>query len=58
LEKFEILKNSLEKKINIHILSSSDEEEDRTKALESQFVNSFFIKPIENETLKDVLGYP
>lgn len=55
LEEFENIKKYLPKEIAIHIITGSNEEEDKLKASKDKNVVHFLSKPIDNVKLKRIL---
>ncbi|QEC79501.1 response regulator [Mucilaginibacter ginsenosidivorax] len=52
----EFIKFDLPEKITIHIISSSIDQADRLKAASYQEVSNFYIKPITNDNLVEMLN--
>lgn len=57
LEKFERLKNSLKKNIELYVMSSSVRESDRERSTKYACVSSFISKPLSKQMLNTICGH-
>ena len=54
LEKFEQMKNSLKKNIQLHVMTSSIRESDRVRSTKYNCVSSFISKPLSKQQLNSI----
>lgn len=56
LQEFETIKKYLPKKIDIYIITGSEEQRDKDKATSNIHVTDYFVKPLEDITLTALLS--
>jgi CheY-like chemotaxis protein len=54
LEKFDELKNSLKKHVNLYVMTSSVRESDKVRSTKYSCVNSFISKPLSRQMLDNI----
>jgi CheY-like chemotaxis protein len=57
LEKFEKLKGSLNKSVELHVMTSSVRESDKERSSKYECVNSFISKPLSKQVLNSICGH-
>jgi len=57
LDRFERLKNSFNKNIEVYVMTSSVRESDKLRSGKYQCVNSFISKPLSKQTLNDICAH-
>ena len=57
LERFEKLKGSLNKSVELHVMTSSVRESDRERSSKYGCVNSFISKPVSKQILNNICGH-
>jgi CheY-like chemotaxis protein len=58
LEAYHELKGNLQKEINIYMVSSSLDEDDKIRSQKFNEVKDFIVKPINRERMVDILKLP
>ena len=57
LEKFEKLKGSLNKQVQLYVMTSSIREADKERSIKYEGVTSFISKPLSKQMLSAICGY-